>query len=105
MVYVLDFQIPINLHTHILYFIWDSIVDCIETLENFLDYDMVFIDLGYALNIAANQQTLLTWMLLNSQQCSVKSKFRTFNIKCGAAKIYGLYLGFSNSNLSSHRYL
>ena len=29
-------------------------------------------------------------------------KFCTVNAKCGAAKIYGLRLGFSNSHLSSH---
>ena len=35
---------------------------------------------------------LFKWTLSNS----------SINVKCGAAKIYGLRLGFSNSNLSSH---
>ena len=45
------------------------------------------------------------------KQCSVKGKFFSVkkmfcfvNAKYGAAKIYGLRLGFSNSNLSSHTY-
>ena len=33
-----------------------------------------------------------------------KIDFCTVNAKCGAAKIYGLCLGFSNSNLSSHTF-
>ena len=33
---------------------------------------------------------------------SVKKTLGTVNVKCGDAKIYGLRLGFSNSNLSSH---
>ena len=56
---------------------------------------MVLIDLAYALKLAPKQMSLCGFILLNSEQCSV-------NAKCGAAKIYGLRLVFSNSNLSSH---
>ena len=54
---------------------------------------------------------MLRGILLNSYQWSakdklfsVKQKFCSVNAKCGAAKIYGLHLGLSNSNLSSHTF-
>ena len=34
--------------------------------------------------------------------CSVKRKCYAINVKCGDAKIFGLGLGFWNSNLSSY---
>ena len=32
----------------------------------------------------------------------LRANFALLSAKCGAAKIYGLRLGFSNSNISSH---
>ena len=32
----------------------------------------------------------------------LREKFCTVNAKCGAAKVFGLHLGFSSLNLSSH---
>ena len=38
---------------------------------------------------------------VKQQTGSVKSKICSVNAKCVAAKIYGLCIGFQNSNLSS----
>ena len=69
---------------------------------------MVLIDLVYALKLAL-KVAVFRFILINSKQCSVRGKFCsvkreycTVSAKCGAAKIYGLRLGFSNTNLSSH---
>ena len=37
--------------------------------------------------------------LLWAKFCSVNRKFYSVNAKCGVAKIYGLRLGLTNSNL------
>ena len=42
--------------------------------------------------------------LLSEKFLSVKRKFCSVKTKCVAAKIYGLRLGFTNSNLSSHTF-
>ena len=39
------------------------------------------------------------------QQCSVKNSLGSANVKCVAAKMYGLRLGFSNSYLTSHTHV
>ena len=85
----------------------------IDLLENFQDqlsqyditfyvtifeYDMVLIDLLYVLKLSSRQFFLFRRLLLNSLQRYLKRKFCSVNVKCGAAKIYGLRFGFSNSN-------
>ena len=54
---------------------------------------MALIDLVFILKLASKQIGFCS---------SVKSKFCSVIAKCGAANIYWLRLGFSNSNLSSH---
>ena len=58
--------------------------------------------LVYALKLAPKQVVLFRFIPLNSEHCSVKMKLCSVDTKCGAALIYGLRLGFSNSNLSSY---
>ena len=64
-------------------------------LELSFMYDMVIIDVAYALKLAPKQVTLFRWILLSCYQCSF------VNAKCVAPKTYWLCLDFSNSNLYS----
>ena len=61
-------------------------------LELSFEYGMLLIDPEYIPKLATNQVCLFSWIVL-TVLCSVE---RQFLFKCGAAKIYGLGLGFLN---------
>ena len=65
---------------------------------------MVIIGLVYIPKLAPKQVGLFRWILRTAvfKYCSIKRKFCSVGAKCGAAKIDGLRLGFSNSNISSY---
>ena len=83
------------------HFIWDYIANYIKRPLNF-PLHIVW----YSQTQSTAQYQLLNKWTFSDGHCYIANRTllraNVVNAECGAAKIYGLRLGFSNSNLSSH---